>query len=548
MTRKTILSGFMLCLSLSCSVEESIDFSEAPRITANSNSSVPLSAFLSLEPEDEFEKITIRLLSKHTPRLLTYEWSEKEKAGFPMYMVYPNTSYKIVFELEDAEGNSYQHQDTLAWQSPPLPSEPLDFPEIHVKQDSAQNMAEGYTLMNPRLRVPIDTPGANELNKSFGMLLAVDADGQVVWYYQTDSRISDFDILSDGTISYMTQDSKLTVIDMMGNIKKSWYARQRPEGIADSSVAVDALTFHHDATFLPNGNIVVLSSEWKEIADYYTSETNQQAARQTQKVMGDIIKEFTPDGAVVWEWKAFDHLNPYRIGYETFSQYWERRGFPGVIDWSHANTILYDEADDAYIINFRYQSALMEIDKKSREISWIFGEPSGWDAKLQNKLIRLEGETAWFWHQHSPSLTPEGNILLFNNANYQARPFDEATDMTRTRSHVLEYKIDEDALTAQKVWSSMTDTGEYIVSIAMGDVDYLPNGNVLAAYGALVSQEHLKDGDVNWYTRGNVPQWTLIREIEHTQPAKVVWELRLMPKGEDSNVGWTIFGAERFDP
>ena len=65
----------------------------------------------------------------------------------------------------------------------------------------------------------------------------------------------------------------------------------------------------------------------------------------------------------------------------------------------------------------------------------------------------------------------------------------------------------------------------------MGDVDYLPNGNILAAYGALVS---------------DVTQWTMIREFEYTNPANVVWELRLVSQDEQSRVGWTIFGAERF--
>jgi hypothetical protein len=543
---KIAFLGITLWLNISCTTEENIRFQVMPQIAENPNSSVPLSAYLDFTTEDAFESITIQLKHREGADYLVFDWEEKEELGFPLCIIYPDNNYGITFELTDASGVTYQYHDTLRWQSPPLPGDPMEFPGVKIEQREAEQMAPGYTLMNPRRRVPLNVPGANEMNQSFGMLLAVDKQGQVVWYYRTDSRVSDFDILSDNTISYMTQDSRLTVIDMMGNVKRSWYAQHRPEGESDSAIAVDALTFHHDATFLPNGNVVVLSSEYKEISNYYTSETNQNAPRKTQQVMGDIIKEFTPQGEVVWEWKAFDYLDPYRIGYETFSQYWERRGFPGVIDWSHANTILYDQADDAYIINFRYQSALMKIDKKTKEIRWIFGEPSGWSQKLQNKLVKLEGEAEWFWHQHSPSLSPEGHILLFNNANYQARPFNEPVAMPETQSHVLEYAFDEEALTARQVWSSRQETDQELVSIAMGDVDYLPNGNLLAAYGALISQSALEEGSVDWYHRGSVPQWTMIREFEHSDSPQVIWELRLEPRGEESKVGWTIFGAERF--
>ena len=400
--------------------------------------------------------------------------------------------------------------------------------------------------MNPRRRIPLNVPNANERNQNFGMLLAIDAKGKVIWYYRTDSRISDFDILPDGKISYMTQDSRLVTIDMMGNIHKSWYAKNQPQGETDSAIAVEALTFHHDASFLPNGNIVVLSTEYRTLPDYYTSEKNENAIRKTQKVMGDIIKEFTTAGEIVWQWNSFQHLDPYRIGYETFSGYWRMRGFPNVIDWSHANTILYDEKDNAFIVNFRYQSALMEIDKKSKEINWIFGEPSGWSAELKQKLIHLQGNTEWFWHQHSPSFIPEGHILLFNNANYQARPFNEPVDISTTKSHVLEFEIDKEHNKARKVWSSLDNSDEQIVSIAMGDVDYLSNGNILVAYGALISKKHLENGTATWDNRSRIPMWTMLREIEHTNPPNVVWNVRLIPRDENSKVGWTIFGAQRF--
>ena len=81
--------------------------------------------------------------------------------------------------------------------------------------------------------------------------------------------------------------------------------------------------------------------------------------------------------------------------------------------------------------------------------------------------------------------------------------------------------------------------------IAMGDVDVLSNGNILAAFGALLPLEQA--GEMDWWNRGRFPQWTMVREYTHTDPASLVWELRLLPRNRESGTGWTIFGAERFE-
>ena len=520
------------------------EFLKDPVIKTNPNESVPISAILSIQTSNIYDGIIIHLKSEDHVQILKYDWREGTEQNFPLIMVHPDTKYEVSFELVKEAESVYKHRKSLAWQTPPLPVDPMDFPGIEVKHNELSKMAPGYTLLNPRRRIPMNLPGANEMNKSFGMLLAVDPNGEVIWYYKTDSRISDFDILPDNKISYLTQDSRITVIDFMGNIHGSWYAGNRPEGPIESSIPVDALVFHHDVNLMPNGNRVVLGAEYRDVPDYYTDERNEAAPRKTQQVMGDVILEFNPDGQVVWEWHAFDDMDPYRIGYETFSNYWIRRGFPETIDWSHANAVIYDDKVDAFIVNFRYQSALMKIDRKTKEIIWVFGEPSGWGEKLEKKLISITDSSDWFWHQHSPDITPDGNLILFNNDNYLSRPFDPPALIESAASNVLEFVIDEENLNASMVWSSENSSHDKVLSIAMGDVDFLPNGNILAAYGALLPLE--MDSTMTWWNRTGFAQWTMIREYEHSQPAKLLWELRLVTKDPENKIGWTLFGAERF--
>jgi arylsulfate sulfotransferase len=377
------------------------------------------------------------------------------------------------------------------------------------------------------------------------MLTIINQKGDVLWYYSTNSRISDFDLLENGNISYVTQDYQIVEIDLAGNIIHRWYAANRPQGRLEGAIPVDALTFHHDVSVLSNGNRLALSTEIREFDNYYTSETNENAPRKHQKVMGDVIVEFNKKGEVVHEWSCFDHMPVERIGYETFSNYWIRRGFPEVIDWSHANAVVPLPDEDSYLVNFRYQSAMIKVNKISGEIEWIFAEPSGWGEELKNKLLKIP-EAGWNWHQHSPRFTTTGNLLFFNNNNYKAQPFDEPASLRECPSYAVEYRIDENNKTVERIWDSLIEGENNIISTAMGRVGEIPeSGNILPGYGALLSKESIDE--ITWLNRTNFSSWTMVREFTHTTPAKIVWEMQLHPQTEGSNVRWTLFGADRID-
>lgn len=247
----------------------------------------------------------------------------------------------------------------------------------------------------------------------------------------------------------------------------------------------------------------------------------------------------------MWEWRAFDHMDPFRIGYETISPHWIRRGFPDTVDWSHANNLLHDASDGSLLINFRYQAAAVKIDRATREIVWICGEPSGW-GPLSDKVLQADGEVRWPYHRHSPSPTLQGTLLLFDNGNYQARPFDPPLPIEEIWSRAVEYAIDEERRTVREVWQSEAFGPDRVIAVAMGDADRLPEtGNVLVAYGALVDPGSL--GQIDWppSSRLQFNQWTRLREYRRTDPPEVVYEVVLETGRTD--LGWTLFGAERID-
>jgi hypothetical protein len=515
-------------------------FLSEPAVTANPNRSAPLAAVLKFRASEPVTTL-IRVSDAAHSWQLRYGPDRQPEAGLPVIGMRAGRKHTIEVEIVDRAGKRTSAPSALEFTTPGLPTDANEFPPIRVSTSQPTRMEPGFTLFSPRR-----TGQDNKFSTGFGMLLMVDRAGEPVWYYRTDSRISDLQPLRNGNLAFITQDYRAVEIDLLGNVVHQWYASARPAG-PTTGTPVEALTFHHELDELPNGNFLILSSEVREIDNYYTSETDGKSPRKRMKVMGDVIIEFTRSGQEVWKWKAFDHLDPFRIGYETFDGYWMRRGFPDVLaDFSHANGLLYDPADDSVIVNFRMLSNVVKIDRKTKSIKWILGDPKGLSPELRAKTFRLEPEGArWFYHQHAPTPAPGGGLLLFDNGNYRAWPFDPPVPAGESYSRAVEYRLDEKNRIAREVWTSTRQPppGEWAYSIAMGDVDPLPKtGNVLVHYGFLLPRtEAARQG-----RRGvGGMEWSRIREYARSGQPEVVWELILGDPNGAAKVGWHVYGGER---
>lgn len=524
-----------LILSFSALLCSLTNFAADSSVKMNTNQAAPLTAVAEIYNNDAD---SVAIIFKSETHKFVYGRSYKQK--FPIIGLKANMHYSVEVKLYSdnkiLEELPVQYIDT-----PCLPDNPALMPKIEVSISNEKKMEEGYTLFNPRRDAPRTNTLDDSFNQAYGMLMAINHKGETVWYYTTGSRISDFDILSNGNISYLTQDNTLVEIDWFGNIINSWYAAKRPQKNATTAIPVNMETMHHDVTQLPNGNFVTLGTEWKELDNYWTNDTSMVKSRQ--KVMGDIVYEFDKQGNIVWEWHAFDYLNPYVAGHETFHSYWQRRGFPDVrADWSHANAVVYDKSSDALLVNFRHLSLILKIDRKSKNIIWAFGNET---EILDDKSLFINLNTGSFpWHQHSPEITPKGTLLFFNNDNYKAYLPNRPERVQDSYSYANEYYIDEQNLIANEIWKSSYKHDKYIVSVAMGDVDYLKNsGNILVSYGQLLDQSYLPKMK-SWEDRKGT--WTMMREYSHSNPTEILWETRLKKLNKRTNINWNIFGAERF--
>ena len=160
-------------------------------VTANPSGRVPEAARATLTT-DEPAQIAVEITAGETTwvRDLTAEYH----VGHSVLVLglRPAQTHQIVFVAADEAGNSAR-SSTLEITTPPLPN---DFPPLTVARSEPDRMEPGVTLFSVYRRTEVD-PGTN-----FGLLLAVNAAGEVVWYYRSDERITDARRLRNGNILY----------------------------------------------------------------------------------------------------------------------------------------------------------------------------------------------------------------------------------------------------------------------------------------------------------------------------------------------------------
>ena len=200
--------------------------------------------------------------------------------------------------------------------------------------------------------------------------------------------------------------------------------------------------------------------------------------------------EFSPaDGTIINQWSLLDLLDPYKIGYDSLGGFWNTT-FPeiegGTRDWAHANAVIHDPSDDSIIVSLRHQDAVVKFSRQTGQIVWILGTHDNWDpVQFGSFLLNPVGDDFLFqYHQHAPEITEDGTIVLYDNGNYKATPFDPKLPATENFSRAVEYSIDEETKEVTQVWEfgQFDDPVRYAPFI--GDADTQPlTGNVLITHG-----------------------------------------------------------------
>ncbi len=233
-------------------------------------------------------------------------------------------------------------------------------------------------------------------------------------------------------------------------------------------------SLHHDMCRLPNGNTLVLI--WEILPDDLKNRLKGGLPRDTmdhvradqdlfqfmlggvgvggrprhmkptqdgffETVLVDAIWEVDPEGEPVKIWHAYDYLDPET---DTLCP------FEWPLEWTHANAV---EAlpDGRGLVSFRELSTVVIINWESGELDWKWG---------RNTIS----------HQHNPTMTPEGNILIFDNGTHHP---------IQGRTRVIEVNPETNSL----VWQYTPSPVFSFMCGHIGGCERLPNGNTLICEG-----------------------------------------------------------------
>ncbi|WP_218020991.1 aryl-sulfate sulfotransferase [Nocardia crassostreae] len=119
-------------------------------------------------------------------------------------------------------------------------------------------------------------------------------------------------------------------------------------------------------------------------------------------VWADVIKEVAADGTSLWEWRAFEHLDPAEFGLQ--SHYWREH-------WPLINSV-FPLDDDTVIASLRSVSAVIRIDRATGKVTPLL-------------------DRATIAQQHHATALDNGRILVFDNGTFR-------TGESVTYSRVLE--------------------------------------------------------------------------------------------------------------
>ena len=148
-------------------------------------------------------------------------------------------------------------------------------------------------------------------------------------------------------------------------------------------------------------------------------------------------------------------------------------------DWFHLNSVRYVPADNTLVISSRHQDIVLKIGYDDGEIKWILGNHNDWKDEFKPYLLRplnfnttLHVDQDWTYLQHTAVPMPNGNVMIFDNgATRPGFTYDSTQDLKDALgldwkpvydqyeykppvgyARAVEYKIDEEAMTVEKVW------------------------------------------------------------------------------------------------
>lgn len=296
-------------------------------------------------------------------------------------------------------------------------------------------------------------------------------------------------------------------------------------------LATEKYITHHDYARMENGNILAIIWENETTAQAISQGRDPEGVAENGQFWYDGVIEINPYTAeIVWEWSTRYHLvQDFDESKENFGVVSENPGLLDInkfaprangeiaADWTHFNSIDYNEELDQILLSSNYLSEIYVIDHSTTPLEST-GHRGGRYGKGGDFLYRWgnpqnynrgsEGNRRTY-HQHDAQwirdgLNGAGNILLFNNGDADERPYSTVLEITPPMMADGAYILADDKPYGPEelAWEYNPEPPERFYSFFISGVQRLPNGNTLVNQGAGAKlREVTPEGDIVWEYR-----------------------------------------------
>lgn len=257
---------------------------------------------------------------------------------------------------------------------------------------------------------------------------------------------------------------------------RAYIRRNAKMEVTDTLAALGYDTDFHVVRTLHNGNYAVLGID-RRIVDLSSAVSG---GSPEAEVVCAVIQERTRDGRVVFEWNSLDHI-PVTNATEDINLRAQN------IDYIHVNDIAEDK-DGNLLLSCRHLDEVVKIDRITGTVLWRMGGSKSKGNQFTFVNDDIDGFVG-FSHQHSAHWLPNGNLIMFDNGELRQNKF----------SRAVEYHVDQQAMTVERVWQYRHVPD--IFSSSQGSVQVLPNDNVLIGWGTtrdtILATEVRRDGTID---------------------------------------------------
>lgn len=219
--------------------------------------------------------------------------------------------------------------------------------------------------------------------------------------------------------------------------------------------------YHHDQIEMPDGNLVVLTQDLR-------SETVEDMCVLLDRETGEILR--------TWDYKNFLQSG---IG---------KSGSWSAEDWFHNNAVWYDENTNSLTFSGRHMDTIANIDYESGELNWIIGDPEGWPKEWVDKYFFKpvgNGDFDWQYEQHACVITPNGDIMCFDNGHWRSKIKEKYLSSKDNFSRGVRYKINREDMTIEQVWQYGKERGFEFYSPYICNVEYYNDGHYMVHSGGI---------------------------------------------------------------